>query len=128
VNPYAVTAAFLLGLAGAFSIRYTDTGPCNAVDDSLNHAVKEQGMSKTPPQWGNLTVMEKAVDHLLEAANDLAVICDECYEDDPYKGYLSHAVNLLRDMATALLPPREGWPEPKDGYGKILPFIPRQTG
>jgi hypothetical protein len=128
MSPYATIAAFLIGLGAALSIRSTAIGPHNVAELLLNHAVREQEMSKTPPQWENLSAMEKAVDHMLAAANDLSYVRDECFEDDPYKGHLSHLVNLLRDSASMLLPPREGWPEPKDGMGVILPFIPRQTG
>jgi hypothetical protein len=85
-------------------------------------------MSNTPPLWDNLTAMEKAVNHMMEAASHLSYVRNECFDDDPYKGHLSHLINLLRDSASMLLPPREGWPEPKDGMGVILPFIPRQTG
>jgi hypothetical protein len=93
-----------------------------------NHAVKDREMSNTPPLWDNLTAMEKAVNHMLEAASHLSYVRNECFDDDPYKPFLTHTINMMRDMATTLLPPREGWPEPKEGMGKVLPFIPRQTG
>jgi 3-methyladenine DNA glycosylase/8-oxoguanine DNA glycosylase len=128
VNPYALLAGFLVVLGAALSTKSTDTIRRIAAERSSQLAAREQEMSKTPPQWENLTAMEKAVDHMLAAASDLSFVRDECFEDDPYKGFLGHTVNLLRDMATALLPPREGWPEPKEGMGKVLPFIPRQTG
>jgi hypothetical protein len=128
VSPYAAIAAALIA-AGliSWSIRQ-DTGKPLAANKSSFNAVREPEMSKTPPQWDNLTVMEKAVNHMLAAANDLSYVRDECFEDDPYKGHLSHLINLLRDSASMLLPPMEGWPEPKEGMGVILPFIPRQTG
>jgi hypothetical protein len=128
VNPYATLAAFLIGLGAALSIKSTVIGQRNVAALLSNHAVREQEMSNTPPLWDNLTVMEKAVDHMLEAANHLSYVRNECFDDDPYRGHLSHLVNLLRDSASMLLPPREGWPEPKEGMGVILPFIPRQTG
>jgi hypothetical protein len=128
VNPYAAIAAALIA-AGLISWSTRQgTGKPLAVNKSYSNAVKGPEMSNTPPQWENLTAMEKAVDHMLAAANDLSYVRDECFDDDPYKGHLSHLVNLLRDSASMLMPPREGWPEPKEGMGKILPFIPRQTG
>jgi hypothetical protein len=128
VSPYATLAVFLAVLGAALSMKSTDTIRRIAAERSSQLAAREQEMSNTPPQWENLTAMEKAVDHMLAAANDLSYVRDECFDDDPYKGHLGHLVNLLRDSASMLLPPREGWPEPKEGMGVILPFIPRQTG
>jgi hypothetical protein len=128
VSPYATIAAFLIGLGAALSIRSTDTGQRNVAALLSNHAVREREMSNTPPLWDNLTAMEKAVNHMMEAASHLSYVRNECFDDDPYKGHLSHLINLMRDSASMLLPPREGWPEPKEGMGVILPFIPRQTG
>jgi hypothetical protein len=121
-------AGFLVVLGAALSTKSTDTIRRTAAERSFLLAAREQEMSNTPPQWENLTAMEKAVDHMMEAASHLSYVRNECFDDDPYRGHLSHLINLLRDSASMLLPPREGWPEPKEGMGVILPFIPRQTG
>jgi hypothetical protein len=128
VNPYVALAGFLVVLGAALSTKSTDTIKRIAAERSKSLAVREQEMSNTPPLWDNLTAMEKAVNHMLEAASHLSYVRNECFDDDPYKPFLSHTINLMRDMAATLLPPCEGWPEPKEGMGVILPFIPRQTG
>jgi HAMP domain-containing protein len=128
VSPYAAIAAALIA-AGLISWSIQrGTGKPLAANKSSFNAVREQEMSNTPPLWDNLTAMEKAVNHMMEAASHLSYVRNECFDDDPYKGHLSHLINLLRDSASMLLPPIEGWPEPKEGMGVILPFIPRQTG
>lgn len=104
MSPYAQLAAFLIALG-----------------------VWRQ-MSKTPPQWNDLCPLQKAADHILEAANDLCVTRDAHDEDDPLYGYYNHKIRTLRDIAEDILPTKEGWPEPKNGMGVVLPFIPRQTG
>jgi hypothetical protein len=128
VNPYAAIAAALIAAGLISSWTHRAIGKPLAANKSSSNAVKGLEMSNTPPLWDNLTAMEKAVDHMLEAANHLSYVRNECFDDDPYKGHLSHLINLLRDSASMLLPPMEGWPEPKEGMGVILPFIPRQTG
>jgi hypothetical protein len=122
VNPYAAIAAALIA-AGliSWSIRQ-DTGRPLAANKQFLLAVKEAEMSD------DLASIERAAEHLLQAANYLADVVIGYDYDDPHAAYLKFKINQYRDDATSLLPQNGAWPEPKDGMGVILPFIPRQTG
>jgi hypothetical protein len=122
VSPYAATAEALIA-AGliSWSIRQ-DIGKPLAANKQFLRAVKEAEMSD------DLASIESAAAHLLTAANYLADVVGSYDYDDPHAAYLKFKINMYRDDATSLLPQNGSWPEPKDGMGVILPFIPRQTG
>jgi hypothetical protein len=122
VSPYAVTAAILIAVGLTISLRQRDTGKQLAADKQFSLAVREAEMPN------ELDSIERAADCLLMAANYLAEVVGTYDWDDPYAAYLKHKINMYRDDATNLLPQNGAWPEPKEGMGVILPFIPRQTG
>lgn len=82
----------------------------------------------------SFTALERAVENMLQAANELCIVLDDSDpENDPYAAYVKRTVDSLRDTASRLLPPNEGWPPPIEGEdgvkrGVVLSFIPRQTG
>ena len=45
---------------------------------------------------------------------------------DPAVQALAALMNELDRLGQRLLPPGEGWPEPKEGMGVIIPFVPKQ--
>jgi hypothetical protein len=77
VNPFAMLAGFLVVLGAALSTKSTGTIKRIAAERSFLLAAKGQEMSNTPPQWENLTAMEKAVDHMMEAASHLSYVRNE---------------------------------------------------
>jgi hypothetical protein len=115
-------AGFLVVLGAALSTKSTGTIKRIAAERSFQLAVKEAEMSD------ELESIERAAEHLLQAANYLADVIGGYDLDDPHAGWLRHKINMYRDDATNLLPQNGAWPEPKEGMGVILPFIPRQTG
>jgi hypothetical protein len=122
VNPYAAIAAALIAAGLISSLIRQDTGKPHAASKQFLLAVKEAEMSD------ELESIERAAEHLLQAANYLADVIGGYDLDDPHAGWLRHKINMYRDDATNLLPQNGAWPEPKEGMGVILPFIPRQTG
>ena len=64
--------------------------------------------------------LKKAVRHLLEAAEQLAVYSHEISdEDEEVADEAARCCNHLRDVATQISPP--AWP------GNVVPFIPREV-
>ena len=56
----------------------------------------------------------------------LAVV-DNPSGDDPVAEALSNLLVELDKIGQMLLPPNEGWPEPKEGMGKVIPFVPKRA-
>ena len=52
---------------------------------------------------------------------------DNPLDDDPIVHALSSLLVDLDRIGQCLLPPGEGWPEPKEGMGKVIPFIPKRA-
>jgi hypothetical protein len=122
VSPYAAIAAALIA-AGLISWSTRQgTGRPLVANKQFLLAVKEAEMSD------DLESIESAAEYLLKAAARLEDVVGSYDFDDPHAGFLRQRINMYRDDATNLLPQNGAWPEPKDGMGVILPFIPRQTG
>jgi hypothetical protein len=72
--------------------------------------------------------LKDAIDLMLRAANKLCEFVevredlDDCYCDLERK-----TVDWLRDRASMLLPPDEGWPK-GEGLAEVIPFVPRGRG